>query len=78
MIYDGKSGLVDCMNSEANAMLKDGTKAKVNDIFSTLDHINDLIPNWDFINETWKNSIHTTSDFKSLASLKKMPEDKNI
>jgi len=31
-------------------MLKDGTRRKVNDMLAIPDHINDLLPNWDYKN----------------------------
>ena len=36
------------MNVEAEQMLKDGSRRNINDILSIPDHINDLLPNWDY------------------------------
>ena len=50
IIYDKNDGIVDAMNETAEKMLKDVSRRKSNDMMSIPDHINDLIPNWDYKN----------------------------
>lgn len=54
IIYDKATGMVDAMNDAAERMLKDASRRKTNDMLVIPDHINDLIPNWDYKNEVWK------------------------
>ena len=48
IIYDSETGIVDSMNSEAEMMLKDGKNTKKNDLLTIPDHINDLLPGWNY------------------------------
>jgi hypothetical protein len=49
VIYNSNTGIVDCMSSGAEALLKENAlKRKTNDMLVIPDHINDLLPNWDF------------------------------
>jgi hypothetical protein len=42
------------MNEAAERLLKDASRRKTNDLLSIPDHINDLVPHWDYKNEIWK------------------------
>lgn len=47
-------------------MLKDASRRKTNDMLVIPDHINDLVPHWDYKNEVWKDHIGRSKSFKSL------------
>lgn len=68
IIYDKNDGIVDAMNEIAEKMLKDVSRRKSNDMLSIPDHINDLIPNWDYKNQVWKERIGRGKSMKSISS----------
>lgn len=61
--------MVDSMNEDAEKMLKDVSRRKTNDMLAIPDHINDLLPNWDYKNEVWKEHLGRGKSLKSIASL---------
>lgn len=69
VIYDKNTGMVDSMNEDAEKMLKDASRRKTNDMLAIPDHINDLLPNWDYRNEVWKEHLGRGKSLKSIASL---------
>jgi hypothetical protein len=68
IIYDQATGMVDAMNDCAEKMLKDASRHKTSDMLAIPDHINDLIPNWDYKNEVWRERVGRGKSTKSIAS----------
>jgi hypothetical protein len=50
-------------------MLKDGTRRKMNDMLAIPDHINDLLPNWDFKHEEWRVNAGRGKSLKSISNM---------
>lgn len=65
VIYDSNTGIVDSMNDGAETMLKDTTSKKKTDQTMVIpDHINDLIPNWDFEKQKWRTGNSAVASLK--------------
>lgn len=50
VIYHGDTGIIDSLNTQAAVVLKEGTRKNMSDSINMPNHINDLLPSWDFKN----------------------------
>ena len=57
VIYNGNTGIVDSMTQEAEILLKDNSRrtSNANSMLAIPDNITDLLPNWDFRLESWRD-----------------------
>jgi PAS domain S-box-containing protein len=75
IIYDKVTGMVDSMNEGAEKMLKDASRRKTSEMLAIPDHINDLVPNWDYKNEIWREHIGRGKSSKSINSMNEFKYD---